>query len=171
MRSCAGWTTHEQHRERMSLTMPEQYRRCQTCSAEKPVADFNRPAVKPFGRARVCAACAKEWRRTPAELARKAGYYAKYPKRVRASIEAYRARHVEELRIVAHAGVILREALKRGQITKPVMCEACGAGDRRIEAAHHDYSRPLDVRWLCKPCHGRWDRAEPKIMGRLSRPA
>jgi hypothetical protein len=31
-----------------------------------------------------------------------------------------------------------------------------------LEAAHHDYSRPLEVRWLCPPCHRAWDSAQPK---------
>jgi len=31
-----------------------------------------------------------------------------------------------------------------------------------IEAAHHDYDQPLHVRWLCRSCHVRWDKREPK---------
>lgn len=31
-------------------------------------------------------------------------------------------------------------------------CEVCGT-DERVHAHHHDYSRPLDVRWLCFRCH------------------
>ena len=30
-------------------------------------------------------------------------------------------------------------------------CENCGADD--VHAHHDDYSRPLDVRWLCPLCH------------------
>lgn len=49
-----------------------------------------------------------------------------------------------------------------GNIVRPNCCENCGRTDVKIEAAHKDYSRPLDVRWLCRSCHVRWDKAEPK---------
>ena len=52
--------------------------------------------------------------------------------------------------------------LKKGHLTRGGRCEECGATDRRIEAAHRDYRRPLDVRWLCRSCHVKWDKAEPK---------
>ncbi len=57
---------------------------------------------------------------------------------------------------------LLAYHVKAGHLIRPAACEECGAGDRRIEAAHRDYDRPLDVRWLCRSCHVKWDRAEPK---------
>ncbi len=51
----------------------------------------------------------------------------------------------------AHCAVA--QALKRGDLVKSP-CEQCG--DPRVEAHHDDYSRPLDVRWLCPLCHRRW---------------
>lgn len=35
-------------------------------------------------------------------------------------------------------------------------CEECGAEEAQMH--HEDYGRPLDVRWLCVPCHGRAHR-------------
>lgn len=55
-------------------------------------------------------------------------------------------------------------ALKTGIICRPVCCEDCGKGGR-VQAAHFDYSKPLEVRWLCRSCHVRWDKAEPKGGG------
>lgn len=52
-------------------------------------------------------------------------------------------------------------AVKDGRLVRPSACENCGA-EGRIEAAHSDYSRPLDVRWLCRRCHREWDSREPK---------
>lgn len=43
----------------------------------------------------------------------------------------------------------LRREVKRGHITKKP-CEVCGA---KAEAHHHDYSKPLDVVWLCRKHH------------------
>lgn len=52
--------------------------------------------------------------------------------------------------------------IKAGNIQRPTVCEECKASDRKIEAAHFNYDEPLRVRWLCRSCHVRWDRAEPK---------
>ena len=52
-------------------------------------------------------------------------------------------------------------ALKLGHLARPNACTECGHTGR-IEAAHYDYGSPLEVRWLCRSCHSRWDWAQPK---------
>jgi ribosomal protein S27AE len=51
----------------------------------------------------------------------------------------------------ASARTILNRAVRSGAIVRR-QCERCG--EMKTEAHHTDYSRPLDVLWLCKPCHG-----------------
>ncbi len=43
--------------------------------------------------------------------------------------------------------------VRQGKLKKPIECPRCGSGERKIQAHHHDYSKPLDVRWLCTYCH------------------
>ena len=50
--------------------------------------------------------------------------------------------------VKAHAAVA--RAVKSGKLIKQP-CEKCG--DEKTQAHHDDYSKPLDVRWLCDPCH------------------
>ncbi len=57
---------------------------------------------------------------------------------------------------------LLRYHVQAGHIVRPTTCEACGASDRPIEGAHFNYDEPLRVRWLCRSCHVRWDKREPK---------
>lgn len=45
-------------------------------------------------------------------------------------------------------------AINHGEIKRETTCEQCGS-DRRVEGHHDDYSKPLDVRWLCRSCHCR----------------
>ncbi len=61
----------------------------------------------------------------------------------------------ESMREVAHSAV--KKAVAQGTLTRPERCARCGrdVGAKNIAAHHEDYSKPLDVVWLCRNCHGR----------------
>ena len=61
----------------------------------------------------------------------------------------YRVQHGDR----ARARGAVRRALDRGDLQRPECCEECGGDSTRIEAHHDDYSKPLEVRWLCVYCH------------------
>jgi len=42
---------------------------------------------------------------------------------------------------------------RRGKLV-PKPCERCGS-DGKVEMHHTDYDKPLQVVWLCPPCHRR----------------
>lgn len=65
-----------------------------------------------------------------------------------------------EERLQARASV--RRAIVTGRLkTEP--CEVCGASDI-VTAHHHDYSRHLDVVWLCYRHHVALHRFDPKAL-------
>jgi len=43
-----------------------------------------------------------------------------------------------------------RVYVSRGKIEKKP-CEVCG--DMFSQVHHEDYNKPLEIRWLCRPCH------------------
>ena len=45
----------------------------------------------------------------------------------------------------------VHSAIRSGKITRPERCDGCGL-DRRLEAHHGDYTKPLGVRWFCRSC-------------------
>ncbi len=69
------------------------------------------------------------------------------PEEYRRKSKESRKRHPEKNR----ARQAVRYAIKIGKLVR-MPCAECGARDR-VEAHHEDYSRPLDVIWLCKGCH------------------
>lgn len=73
-------------------------------------------------------------------------WYACHREEQRERVNAWRAANREKAR--AHSR-IAHEKERHGLQAKP--CEVCGAP--KTDAHHDDYSRPLDVRWLCRQHH------------------
>lgn len=60
-------------------------------------------------------------------------------------------------------------AIRNGSLTSANRCESCG-NTGRVQAHHHDYSRPLDVQWLCMTCHRALHHAAVCIVRVGARP-
>lgn len=57
------------------------------------------------------------------------------------------------------ARAALNAAVNRGVVEKPSSCTQCGKTGVVIEGHHDDYSKPLEVFWVCKDCHTEVHRA------------
>ena len=135
-------------------TVPAPQKRCFKCRELKPLTDFYKHPQMADGHLNKCKACAK--RDVHVNRGENLEYYRQYdrdranlPKRVaaRASYdEAYIRTHPQR----KTANVATNNALRDRRIKK-TPCEICG--DPNSEAHHEDYSKPLEVRWLCKPHH------------------
>lgn len=84
---------------------------------------------------------------------KKRAYNRRYNKTVgkdklRKAQAAYRARN----RTKVNARQMVYIAVRDGRLTRTA-CEVCGA--EKVEGHHEDYSKPLDVRWLCVVHHPR----------------
>lgn len=79
-----------------------------------------------------------------------ANYFQSQENRVRRNENMRVYRNSEATREHHKARSLVRRAVEAGRlIRKP--CEVCGSSP--ADAHHDDYSKPLNVRWLCRPHH------------------
>ena len=63
------------------------------------------------------------------------------------------------------ANIYMDNAVRGGRLEKLDYCEHCSREDIPLDGHHPDYLKPLEVIWLCKPCHG----AEHKRLNAIKR--
>ncbi len=68
--------------------------------------------------------------------------------KTRKAVYASIARHPER----QAARILLNCAVRAGKIVRPERCSRCGEL-KKVDGHHKDYSRPLEVVWLCRQCH------------------
>ena len=107
-----------------------------------------------FARAEYCPKCdgvTRHWsgKRWVCNLCR-ARYARAYRPHYRPTLEQKR-----KMRARSYANVY-----KRRNILIQHFCEHCGSADSQMH--HPDYSRPLLVEWLCRPCHLALHREAPQ---------
>lgn len=127
---------------------------CFKCKTVKPLTEFYRHAAMADGHVNKCKECNRQDVRS--NRASKLEYYreydkmrAKQPHRVKLALEVNRQWRSEDKRRVQCHNAVAR-AIKKGELV-PQNCERCG--DEKTVAHHEDYDKPLDVVWLCQPCH------------------
>ncbi len=47
---------------------------------------------------------------------------------------------------------MLNDAVHNGELRRSVFCEECGL-PKKTQGHHEDYSKSLEVDWLCDSCH------------------
>lgn len=127
---------------------------CSKCGWAGPLDGFHLDKRSSDGHVADCKRCARERARKCREA--KIEYWraldrerAKTPERKaqdKKNLRKKRARN--PLRSLAHSAV--SNALRAGRLKK-CPCEVCGLEE--VDAHHDDYSKPLDVRWLCRTHH------------------
>lgn len=127
---------------------------CFKCGQQKGMVDFYRHSQMADGHLNKCKECTK--RDVSKNYVSKRKQYSDYerernkrPERKAKQAEYLKRRRLREpekdkaRRRVAYA-------VQTGQI-KRMPCESCGS--MRVQAHHYDYSKPLDIKWLCFTCH------------------
>lgn len=117
---------------------------------EERVREYQRASYRKHSAKRIAESAA--WVKTHPEKMReyrRATYY-RWKERMKASGALY-------------AKAQVAQAIRKGLLVRPDCCEWCGKTGCKIQAAHHDYSKPLEVAWLCRSCHTRYDKEYPKI--------
>lgn len=126
---------------------------CFKCLAQKPLSEFYKHKAMADGHLGKCKDCTK----TDAKEVRlnKIEHYREYDRERGNRLPPNHAREYRDKypnKYAAHSAV--SNATRDGKLVK-LPCEICGSV-KHIHAHHDDYSKALDVRWLCAAHHRQW---------------
>ena len=127
---------------------------CFKCKTVKPLEDFYKHPRMADGHLNKCKVCTKnDANKHRSENLERIREYdrnrAKLKERIASNTAVTKAwRSEDKRRRKAHSSV--SKAIKDGSLVR-VPCERCG--EVKSVAHHEDYDFPLDVMWLCQPCH------------------
>ena len=150
---------------------------CKGCGEIKPFEEFRAESKMRDGRTNRCKECTRAqtraWNRANPERKAQAslGWRRANPEKQAALTRAWEAENWERVLETAErsrkrypekyrARTALNHAVQDGTVTRPDRCERCNSrgkpfsdGRSPIQGHHHDYTKPLEVEWLCHDCH------------------
>lgn len=126
---------------------------CIACGVEKELTEFYPHKRMADGRLNKCKGCCKVHTRANynANRVSHAAYERKRqtdPERRRKKV-IYTRRHRENNPEKWKARQAVAHALRSGRLRK----QPCRCGATKVQAHHADYSKPLEVEWVCFACH------------------
>ena len=145
---------------------------CRECGVKKELNAFYKHAAMLDGHLNKCIECVKDRVKKHRELnldkikaydlARAKTPYRMAKNKAYAQSEKGKLAHKKALvnyrkryPLIYVSKLLTKKALKHGELVRPTHCSECNS-THKIEGHHDDYTKPLDVRWLCEKCHKNW---------------
>lgn len=127
---------------------------CFKCKTVKPLTEFYKHSGMADGHLNKCKECAKSdvSKHRTENIERFREYdrqRAKLPERRAHNLAINTAWRREDTRRQRAHNLVSREIAKGTLVREP----CCRCGSSKSLAHHEDYDRPLDIMWLCQPCH------------------
>lgn len=139
---------------------------CSACKIPKELSEFHKDKQRKDGLNPRCKACSKT---RNAKLYKENKEHinkinAKYRK-TKAGKESFKKTKNKQIEKYPNADKARREfrvQVNNGNIRNPGYCSKCPSA-KNIQGHHDDYSKPLDVRWLCIKCHRLWHKTNTPL--------
>jgi len=127
---------------------------CFKCKTIMPLSEFYKHSAMGDGHLNKCKECTKNDATTHRNKnIEKIRAYdkarSKEPHRAKLALEVNRAWRAEDARRARAHGAVAK-AIRKGLL---VRCPCVRCGEKKSLAHHEDYDKPLEVMWLCQPCH------------------
>lgn len=130
---------------------------CNSCGKDKSDFEFHKRAASKDGLASKCKQCQKDYDKARANAPHRVAARKAYMQ-----TDSGKAAHIRATKKwqkgntnKRKAHIAVGNAIRDGKLIKPDSCEKCDCS-LNLEAHHDDYSKPLDVRWLCQAHHKQW---------------
>ncbi|WP_201595398.1 hypothetical protein [Psychrobacter vallis] len=152
---------------------------CQYCKNSKPTDDFYQSSIRKDGKNGSCKECVRA--KVRANRAKNIDHYLEFdrkrannPDRVQArkdyqltergqqKASAAKRAYAERNPLIRQAHNAVNNALRDGKLARASCCETCQS-EAELHGHHCDYNKPLDVMWLCDPCHKAWHKDNTPI--------
>ena len=122
-------------------TKTDDQKKCGACGVFREKSLFHRDKSRKDGLFRICKECSRMraprvWKKRPAEARRH-------------NVKEYEEKNKNKVL----AWKKLNQAIRTGSVVRWPVCALPECDSTRVQAHHADYSRPLDVIWLCQPHH------------------
>lgn len=139
---------------------------CSRCKEEKSLSLYRKNKSKVDGYDYMCKKCRnrydREWRKGKGKV-KYYTYHRKYESTSKYKNKKKKYRRKPE--VMERQRVRVKEDYKKypekmkarhlaSRLSSPTNCERCKKKNKKLHKHHYDYSKPLDVIFLCTICHG-----------------
>lgn len=159
-------------------------KRCFKCGVIKNISEYYSHKQMLDGHLNKCKECAKS--ESNKNRQGKKEYYQKYdrdrkhePSRIetrnryissdkgKEKVKCAHQKYISKFPGKRKAHILIANRIRDGSIKRPIRCENC-LMECHPQAHHCDYTKPLDVMWLCQPCHVEWHKNNTPIYGEMA---